>query len=114
MYTKRLILGCWLLGALGLVAQATTLDKVKERRKARIPEVRKLLKSGKASEGADGFLVAKESLPEKKAELLKDENSDRKVGYEAIAKANNKKSEEIGKKAGEINRKRAAKLKEDN
>jgi uncharacterized protein YdbL (DUF1318 family) len=89
---------CW--------AQADAKEEAKERRKARRAEVEQLVQSGQAEEGADGYLVAKAGLEAAKAALVKAENADRRTGYEAIAKANNKSAEEIGKKAAEIHRAR--------
>ena len=86
------------------VSSADTVSDAKDRRKARQEEVAQALKSGAAEEGADGYLVAKK----KEAEAVaKAENADRKIGYEAIAKSNGASVEAIGKKAGELNKKRA-------
>jgi len=103
---KRMI-GIALALAVGAacVASADAVSDAKERRLARKEAVVKLLKSGAAEEGDDGYLVVKK--PDA-ADVAKAENADRKIGYEAIAKENNKPVEAIGKKAGEINKKRAA------
>jgi uncharacterized protein YdbL (DUF1318 family) len=90
-------------------AQADNIDDAKARRKARKEQVEQLVKAGDAAEGADGYLAAKAGLEAAKAALVGAENTDRKIGYEAIAKANGKTAEEIGRKAGEINRGRAKK-----
>ena len=88
------------------VASADSLSDAKERRKARQAEVVQALKAGAAEEGADGYLVVKKS--EKRVEeVVKAENTDRKIGYEEIAKKNGTTVEAIGKKAGEVNKKRA-------
>ena len=92
-----------------MIAQADAKDDAKERRKARREQVEQLVQAGQAEEGGNGYLVAKDGLDAAKAELVKAENADRKIGYEAIAKANNKTSEEVGKKAAEINRTRSKK-----
>ena len=91
------------------LAQADAKDDARERRKARHAEIVQLVQSGLAAEGNDGYLVAKAGLAAAKAEQVKTENTDRKIGYEAIAKRNGKTVEEIGKKAAEINKARAAK-----
>ena len=44
-----------------------------------------------------------------KAALVKAENADRKIGYDAIAKANGKTPEEVGKQAAAINQSRQPK-----
>ncbi len=90
-------------------AQADAKDEARERRKARREQVEQLVKDGHAEEGSDGYLAAKAGLEAGKAEVVKAENADRKVGYEAIAKANNQSAEEVGKKAAAINKARAKK-----
>lgn len=107
---KRLI-GVIALVAMGFVsvAQADAKDEAKERRKARREQVEKIVSAGHAEEGSDGYLVASAGLDAAKADLVKAENADRKVGYEAIAKANSKTSEEVGRKAAEINKARSKK-----
>jgi uncharacterized protein YdbL (DUF1318 family) len=87
------------------VASADAVSDAKDRRKARQEAVLKLLKDGAAEEGADGYLVVKNKEAEATA---KAENADRKIGYEAIAKSNNTTVEAVGKKAAEINKKKAA------
>jgi len=96
---------------MGLVcfAQADSMDDAKDRRKARREQVEQLVKAGEATEGADGYLAAKAGLDTEKAALVKAENADRKIGYEAIAKANNKTPEEVGKMAAAALKKSAAK-----
>lgn len=91
------------------VVEAGAKEEAKERRKARREQVEKLVQSGHAEEGNDGYLVTKAGLDSAKAELVKAENADRKVGYEEIAKANNKTAEDVGKKAAEINKARSKK-----
>ena len=87
------------------VSFADAVSDAKDRRKTRQAEVKQLLKSGAAEEGADGYLVVKK----KEADAVaKAENADRKIGYEALAKNGNTTSETIGKKAAEILKKRAA------
>ena len=94
---------------LACFAQADTKDDARQRRKERGAQVVELVKSGEAAEGNDGYLVPKAGLDAAKAALVKAENEDRKIGYEAIAKANGKPVEEVAKKAAEINKARAAK-----
>jgi len=103
---KRII-GMMLAMVIGVasVSLADALSDARDRRKERQAEVVKLLKDGAAEEGADGYLVAKKKEAEA---VVKAENADRKIGYEAIAKNGNTSVEAIGKKAGEINRKKAS------
>ena len=91
------------------VAQADAISDAKARRKARRTEVTAIVQAGQAEEGNEGYLVAKGDLPEAKAAVVKAENADRKVGYEAIAKANGKTVAEVGKQAAVIHKKRHAK-----
>lgn len=91
------------------MAQADTLSDAKERRKARRAQVEQIVQAGQAEEGGDGYLVAKGALDATKAAVVKDENADRKTGYEAIAKANGKTAEEVGKQAAGIQKSRRAK-----
>jgi len=94
--------------AIGTTVFADALSDAKERRKTRQESIQQIVKAGDATEGDQGYLEPKAGIAADKAALIKAENEDRKVGYEAIAKANSKTVEEIGKKAAEINRKRAA------
>jgi len=90
-------------------AQADAKDDARARRKDRHEQIEQLVRAGQAEEGSDGYLAAKAGLDGTKAALVKAENADRKIGYEAIAKSNSKTPEEVGKKAAEINKARAAK-----
>jgi len=94
---------------LACFAQADAKDDARQRRKERHAQIEELVKAGDATEGSDGYLAAKAGLAAAKAALVKAENDDRKIGYEAIAKSNGKTPEEVGKKAAEINKARSAK-----
>ena len=96
------------LGLAGL-AQADDMSEARARRKARRVQVEQLVQSASVEEGSNGYLVAKGELEASKAELMKAENADRKIGYEAIAKANGKTVEEIAKHAAAINKARQSK-----
>jgi uncharacterized protein YdbL (DUF1318 family) len=100
-----------LAAAVGFVCLATadSMDDAKERRKARREQVEQLVKAGDAEESADGYLAAKAGLEAAKAALVAAENADRKIGYEAIAKANKKTAEEVGKMAAAALKKSAPK-----
>lgn len=91
------------------LALADAKDEARERRKERRAEVEQLVQSGQAQEGGDGYLVAKAGLAGDKAALVKAENADRKIGYEAIAKANGKTAAEVGAQAAAINKARSGK-----
>jgi uncharacterized protein YdbL (DUF1318 family) len=90
-------------------AQADAKDDARERRKERHAQIVELVQAGRAQEGSDGYLVAQAGLSAQQAALVQAENADRKIGYEAIAKANGKTVEEIGRQAAAINKARAAK-----
>ena len=111
MMTMRAMMGVVMAVLVGVacVAQADDLAEAKARRKARNAQVVQLVKAGEASEGADGYLAAKAGLDAAKTALVNAENADRKLGYAAIAKANGKTVEEIGKQAAAINQARAGK-----
>ena len=112
MNMMKRVMGVALAAAVGFacMAQADTLSDAKERRKARKAQVDQIVKAGDAAEGAQGYLVAKSGLDADKAALVKAENEDRKIGYEAIAKANpGKTAEDVGKQAAAINQNRQAK-----
>ena len=102
---RSIVVALALVIGVASVSFADALAEAKDRRKARQEQVVQLLKNGSAEEGADGYLVAKKKDAEA---VVKAENADRKIGYEAIAKSNNTSVEAIGKKAGEVNRKKAA------
>jgi uncharacterized protein YdbL (DUF1318 family) len=111
MNTMKRMMGVALAAVVGFacLAQADDIDDAKARRKARRAQIEQLVKAGDATEGADGYLAAKAGLDAAKAALVSAENADRKIGYAAIAKANGKAAEEVGKQAGVINRTRAKK-----
>lgn len=96
------------MAALTLTVLADAKTEAHDRRKARKDEVAALVTSGDAEEGANGFLEAKKALSKEKQALLKDENTDRKIGYEAIAKEHKTSVEAISKAAGKINRRKSA------
>ena len=88
------------------LAQADDMSDARDRRKARRAQVEQLVQAGSVQEGSDGYLVAKGELDAAKAALVKAENADRKIGYEAIAKANGKTAEDVAKQAAAINKAR--------
>ena len=95
--------------ALTISVFADAKSEAHARRKARKNEVATLVSSGGATEGANGYLVQKKGLSKEKQRLVKVENSDRKIGYEAIAKQHNTSVDAISKAAGKINRKKSVK-----
>jgi uncharacterized protein YdbL (DUF1318 family) len=113
MKTMKRVLSLAVAMAIGCVclAQADTVEDAKTRRKERRAQVEQLVKSQKAEEGADGYLVAKAGNDVEGAKLIQAENADRKIGYEAIAKANGKTVEEVGRQAAAIIKAHATKEK---
>ncbi|MDD2598387.1 MAG: DUF1318 domain-containing protein [Kiritimatiellae bacterium] len=109
--TMRLFTIMVCMAALTLTVLADAKTEAHERRKARKDEVAALITSGEAEEGENGFLEPKKAMSKEKQALLKDENADRKIGYEAIAKEHKTSVEAISKAAGKINRKRSAEQK---
>lgn len=111
MKRMKWLMGVALAAVMGIVcvAQADSIDDAKARRRDRKAQIEQLVKAGDAEEGADGYLAPKSGLAATKAALISAENADRKIGYEAIAKANGKSTSEIGRQAGVINRARAGK-----
>jgi uncharacterized protein YdbL (DUF1318 family) len=105
----RAVMGAVMAVLVGVacVAQADDIEAAKARRKERNAQITQILKAGDASEGADGYLVAKAGLDAAKTEVVNAENADRKIGYTAIAKANGKTVEAVGKQAAAINQARA-------
>ncbi len=91
------------------LAQADDMSDAKARRKERKAQIVELVQAGSAQEGDDGYLVAKPGLDAAKSALVKAENADRRIGYEAIAKENGKTVAEIGKQAAAIHKARQAK-----
>ena len=99
------IMVCTAAMAIGVFADAKS--EAHARRKARKNSVLAIVKNGDASEGANGYLVPNKGLSEDKKAVVKVENKDRKIGYEAIAKENKTSVDAISKAAGRINRKKA-------
>ena len=95
--------------ALTISVFADAKSEAHARRKARKNEITALVSGGDVSEGVNGYLVTKKGLSKCKLVLVKAENSDRKIGYEAIAKQHNTSVEAISKAAGKINREKSAK-----
>lgn len=68
------------------IVRADAKDDAKARRRARRAQIEQMVEKGEAAEGGNGYLEAKTSVSADKQALVKAENSDRKIGYEAIAK----------------------------
>lgn len=81
--------------------------EVRERRRARRDAIATLIKNGMAEEGNDGYLIENESADKAAVKVIFQENTDRKVAYEAIARKNNQKVDDVAKRAAEMNKKRA-------
>jgi len=103
------IIMCAVVMAFSVLADAKS--DAHARRKVRRDKVAALVSSSDASEGINGYLVPKKDLGKDKLTLVNAENSDRKIGYTAIAKEHKTSVEVISKAAGKINRKKRAKKK---
>ncbi len=103
------VLLCMALTALTVLADAK--DDAHARRKERWDNVKALLLSGAAVEGANGYLVSVAGAAKEQRKIVDAENNDRKIGYEAIARENKTSVEAIARAAGRINRKKAEGLK---
>ncbi len=101
------IMVCTAAMTLGVFADAKS--EAHARRKARKNSVSALVKGGDASEGANGYLMPKKGIGKDKKVVVAAENKDRKIGYEAIAKAHKTNVSAISKAAGRINRKKSSK-----
>ncbi len=73
------------LTVMTLAATAGTLDAVKKRMAERQPALRSLLATGKAGEGRDGYLTARDGASGAERKTISEENGDRKQVYEEIA-----------------------------
>jgi len=89
------------------VSFADALADAKERRKERKGAVEQLLKSGAAEEADTGFLRAKTD-DEQTKRVVKAENDDRKIAYEAIAKKTGANPLDVAKQAAASRPKPAA------
>lgn len=68
------------------LAQADAKEDAKNRRRDRRAQVEQMVQQGEAEEGDQGYLVAKAGVGAAKEAVVKAENADRKIGYEAISK----------------------------
>ncbi|MDD4101881.1 MAG: DUF1318 domain-containing protein [Kiritimatiellae bacterium] len=68
------------------VAMAGAKEDAKARRRERRTQVEQMVEKGEATEGDSGYLVAKAGIGAAKEAVVRDENADRKIGYEAISK----------------------------
>ena len=96
---KRIIsVAVALVIGIACVSFADAVSDAKDRRKERKDAVEQLLKSGAAEEAANGFLVAKNDEDATK-DVVKAENADRKIAYEAIAKKTGAAPADVAKQA---------------
>jgi len=109
----RLVTFILCMAALAFSVLADAKSEAHERRKARKDEVAALVSAGDAAEGENGYLEPQKALSKEKQSVLQDENRDRKIGYEAIAKQHNTSVEAISKAAGKINRKKSGEQKQE-
>ena len=108
MILYRLPLIISLLIASSLAASAASLGQVKSAMKARQPAIESLWAEAKIGENNQGFVEARADLSGEDQELVQAENSDRKIVYQAIARATESTAEQVGvQRAAQIS-KRAA------
>lgn len=106
---KSLIVFMLLLIGCALLVQADTKDDARGRRKARRAQIEQIVKKGEAVEGEQGYLVTQPGISATSSALVNAENSDRKIGYEAIAKEHGMSLAEVQKRAAAaLARRRAA------
>jgi uncharacterized protein YdbL (DUF1318 family) len=92
------------------IVRADTKDDAKARRRARRAQIEQIVDKGEATEGGNGYLEAAANLSADKQALVKAENADRKIGYEAIAKETGMPLADVQKQAAAaIRRMRASK-----
>jgi len=89
-----------LLGLLSLTVVPASLaaDSVKERMAARAPEIVRLKSQGQVGENNQGYLEAR-GADAAGAAIVKDENQDRKLVYQAIAAKTGTTPEKVGQRA---------------
>ncbi len=85
-----------LLFSTSLSALAADLGDVKSAMKARQPVIEALWAEGKVGENNQGLIEARADLSEKEQELVRAENSDREVVYQAIARSTQTTPSEVG------------------
>jgi len=92
-----------------LSLDAANLDQIKGEMKQRQPAIEALWVAGKIGESNKGYVEALGDLSAGQEQLLKDENADRKIVYEAIARSANTTPSKVGvQRAAQISE-RAAK-----
>ena len=89
-----------MLGLSGLIFTSAVLagDNVKARMEARLPEIVRLKSQGQVGENNHGYLEARGADAAGMA-LVKDENQDRKLVYQAIAAKTGSTPEQVGQRA---------------
>lgn len=80
-----------------------TENELKQRHEKREPEIDKLKKAGIVGETADGYLDWVKGKDKKSADVVDEENSDRKEVYEHIAKKTKASVEQVAERAGKRN-----------
>jgi uncharacterized protein YdbL (DUF1318 family) len=102
------LLVAFLLSAV-LSAQGANLGEVKHAMKERQPAIEALWASGKIGENNKGFVEARAELNEAQKNLVRAENADRKIVYQAIAGSTQATPEQVGVQRALQISKRAAK-----
>jgi hypothetical protein len=82
-----------------LITPAVQAGSVKERMKARAPEILKLKTQGLVGENNQGYLEVRAAANGNAASLVKAENQDRRMVYEAIAAKTGGSVEQVGQRA---------------
>ena len=85
-----------LAGATIAIAQSGPQD-VQDRMRARLPEVDALKQQQLVGENLKGFLEPRGRLDVKADALVKEENADRKIAYEAIAAQTRANADQVGR-----------------
>ena len=89
----------------GVVMAQVSMQEIKSRMADRLPAVLHLLSDGKVGENNVGLLEARASLDSEEKEIVKAENEDRTVVFEAIGQPYGKSPQEVGKqRAGDFAR----------
>jgi uncharacterized protein YdbL (DUF1318 family) len=79
------------------VGQPTEVAEATERMKERLYDVDALKASGKLGEDNQGYLAARERLIREEQELLNEENRDRRLIYQHVARSSRQSVEEVGR-----------------
>lgn len=102
-----LLLAGLMLTATAAAAHAQDLDALKQRMKARYPELRKAQDEGRIGEVFDGFVDAPKAADAAASKLITDENADRQALYKTMAQREGTTPAQVGEVNGKRNFERA-------